>query len=305
MTVQNNYEKMSLLENDLPNKPKAFLCRRVLGLLLTFTLSFIVVAYALVEISPVWMGFSEASRLTGEVDWTKFTTFATSVVNEKHFVWKFLWDQEGNRFRVDAIQVQADKDVELRVEAAKQFLMGDLSMELEQHMKPIGSPVTMLFVDGGVYGIYAKDGEPQVPQCRHYDHDFKLPTLDPLNGATEHGLSYAHNYALTNHYSDANWPHHGSDSLKNVKSKSELWVDAFSNKPLAAEVEGTFEKDGKKHSYHGFHHFFKFMNWVDESHLTPPKQLTGVCREVGHSGEFTNTDELSDFENLLAQFLLF
>jgi hypothetical protein len=91
-------------------------------------------------------------------------------------------------------------------------------------------------------GIYSKDGN---PQCRHYEHDYNMPDLDPLDGATEHGLTYAHNFALTNHYIDINLPHHYQEGdAKSMKVvSSELWVNAFSEKPMAMKYEATYTKN--------------------------------------------------------------
>jgi hypothetical protein len=50
----------------------------------------------------------------------------------------------------------------------------------------------------------------------------------------------------------------------------------------------------------------KWMNYVDESSLTPPKQFTGICREVGHSGDDLEVEsvEHSDFKEFLAGFMM-
>jgi len=251
----------------------------------------------------------------GLVNWAKFTTYAASQVNDRHFVWKALFDQEHQRFRVDAIRIKHSKDEDLlsrRVEVAKDLLKGKI-VTASKDLKPEATPVTILFDAGGVYGVYARDG---VPQCRHYVHDVELQAVNPLDGATEHGLTYTHKVVLTNHYTDLNLSmRHGQgddngdedDSRKSLKAvklaRSEMWVDAFSNKPMAAEFEGEVEREGgKKYKFEVIHHFYKWINWVDESQLTPPKQFTGVCQEVGHSGHFAEDESMKDFSHFLQVF---
>ena len=44
---------------------------------------------------------------------------------------------------------------------------------------------------------------------------------------------------------------------------SEMWVNAFSEKPLAAKMEAKItKKNGKVVEYHAFHHFFKWMGYL-------------------------------------------
>ncbi|KAL3896178.1 MAG: hypothetical protein SGCHY_004244 [Lobulomycetales sp.] len=267
----------------------------------------------------------------GSVNWDKFTHYAYSVVNGRHFGWKSAYDQIHNRWRVDAVKMivsDGETDVsEDAMNAVKAMLSGEA--ESTHHPKIAGPPVTMLFYGGGIYAVFSKNG---TPHCRHYEHglwrrlihplpDFHLPELNPLDDAIENGLTYAHGMALANHYHDVKWPMHAGEHVKVLNryvracvhvfkqhfNRSELWVDAFSEKPMAAKVDAEYtKKTGETVEMHGVHHFWKWMNYVDESHLTPPKQLTGVCREVGHSdaaAAFAD-DDLEDFEEFLAGVLM-
>lgn len=88
-------------------------------------------------------------------------------------------------------------------------------------------------------------------------------------------------------------------------TRTELWVDAFTNRPLTAEAEGDVVRDGKKSHVRAEHRVFQWMNAVDDAELDAPKQFTGVCREVGYSGavEFASIDDLKVIEGLMRDIL--
>ncbi|KAJ3227884.1 hypothetical protein HK099_008294 [Clydaea vesicula] len=297
-------EKQSLLENQsnhhpvLPNKKRVRNCK------VLKTSLFLVVLTALITlISFPNVLVNLKNDLVRVQSWEKFTAVGSTVVNEKyHFVWRNIWDQQSSKFRIDALALKHDKgdsDVDLnqRIKMATDFLIqGNRGESIDQDLiKSHGGPVTILYDNGGFYGIYAKDDK---PACRHYSHEIELPNLNPLDGAKFHGVQYVHKIFVADKYTNLNLPRHEHD--KGPKESS-LWIESFSKKPLAAEGKGKVEKNGKKYDLHVFHTFYKFGSWVDSSQLTLPESIEEICVDGGKGDGLRDISiELPHFSEFLS-----
>lgn len=140
----------------------------------------------------------DKNRFGGLVNWNRFTAFTHSTVNGKNFVWKSIYDQQGERLRFDIFVVNSQRgedvqSVNRRVEAAKKLVKGNVDVELQKDLEAVGSPITLLMYKNEAYAVFEKNQE---PVCRHVEAKFTFPLLNPLEGATEYGLAFAHRLFL-------------------------------------------------------------------------------------------------------------
>lgn len=197
-------EKQALLvadgQNKLVERKQQRMCVKSL-----FLIAFVALLITVIQFPSTFDQITK--QVLNYSSWNKYSAVGHSVINEKyHFIWKEVFDQASNSARGDIYYLKRSGHIqedESRIQEVTDYLSGSNNRVLDLNKLKVYGPVTVLFNNGDIYGLYPKDGK---PACRHYHHEYTLPEVNPLENATNHGVEFAHHLVYADRYTDLNFP---------------------------------------------------------------------------------------------------